>query len=475
MKFRSIVFLLLIPVLFMACGIGSSGKNPGRPNVIVFLTDDQGWGDLSYHGNPLAQTPHIDRFAAESVEFERFYVSSVCSPTRASVMTGRWNFRTGVTNVVRDDSRMNLDEVTVAEILRQAGYATAMYGKWHLGGEEEYSPHNRGFEDAIYPAGHGQFGGYNNPSAKHNGKSVKFEGYSMDLWTDHAIAFMKKSKAEDRPFFLYLPTNLVHSPMDPKPGYDKPYLDKGLKEPVSAIYGMQQSIDENFGCLMKALEEGGLADNTLTIYFSDNGPQGHFSEGRHMAGLRGIKGIMYDNGIRVPCFFRWPVAGLEAGRRIQKIAAHVDLLPTLLEACQVEVPERLRLDGKSLIPVLTSKAAEAVWPDRYLFFQWDALSIPQKNLCFAVVGQRYKLVQANGNAREVMCQQYEDVCQWNERRYEPIRSKTPKYELFDLVNDPGEDNDLAKKHPELVRDMRKEYESWFDDVIKGVKKEGKKL
>jgi arylsulfatase A len=454
MKLKILISLFALSVAARFAG--------AAPNVVVFLVDDQAWGDLGCHGNEIAQTPNIDAFAGESVEFERFYVSPVCSLTRASTMTGRWNFRTGVTSVQGATCTMDLDEVTVAEVLRNAGYATAMYGKWHLGETGENAPHERGFEDAVYPRSH-QFGKYHNPKAMHNGEAVNFEGYSIDLWVDHGIDFIQKAQEEEQPFFLYLPTNLVHTPLDAKPEYAQRYLDQGLPKSVSKIYGMQDSIDEQFGRLLKALEESGCAENTLVIYFSDNGPQGQTCEGRFHAGLRGIKGSVYENGIRVPSFIRWPGGGVPAGGKEDRIAAHIDLMPTILDACGVSTPKGVAMDGRSLMPLLAGKKKRTSWPDRTLFFQWDGREYPEAGKCIAVVGQKYKLVQAGGNVRDVINKTYLQVAEWNGRKAESI-AEPGAFELFAIERDPGESQDIAGKFPEVVQDMSAAYDRWFKEV-----------
>jgi arylsulfatase A-like enzyme len=414
-----------------------------RPNVVLIMTDDQGYGDLGAHGNRQIRTPHLDRLAAESVQLTQFYVSPVCTPTRASLMTGRYNYRTGAIDTYLGRAMMHPDEVTLAEMLAAVGYRTGIFGKWHLGDNYPLRAMDQGFQESLVhwgggirqPADPPQGNSYFDPWLSHNGRTVRAEGYCSDVFTTAAIDFIARD--DQRPFFVYLAFNCPHTPLEVAEALSKPYLEQGLDEPTARVYGMVTNIDDNVGRLLAALDERGLANNTLVIFLTDNGPQHR----RFNGGMRGIKGSVYEGGIRVPCFARWPgkVAG---GDKVHRIAAHIDLAPTILEACGVAAPAAVRFDGLSLLPLLRDPKSD--WPDRHLFFQWHRGDEPQRYRAFAVRNQRYKLARAEGA---------------NQPPQGPAR-----FELFDIEADPAEAHDLASQQPELVAALRQAYDRWFDDV-----------
>ncbi len=443
---------------------GADGiKFPVRcPNVILFLADDLGFGDIGCHGNPVVKTPHLDTFARDSVELDRFYVSPVCSPTRASLMTGRWNFRTGVTDVFGQGCEMNTSERTVAAILRDAGYATGLFGKWHLGDQPAHSPTQRGFDETLtflgcaMPATE-----YFDPTLLHNDQPQQRTGYCMDIYTDAAIGFIKAHREE--PFFIYLPTNLIHTPMVAPDALIAQYDNLGLIESTQKIYGMVQSIDENFGRLRAALAEFGLEDDTLLIATSDNGPcSGSKPTDRHMAGLHGLKGTVYENGIRVPCFMRWP-NGFAGQRHEAAATAHVDLLPTIAQACGATLPDDRIIDGVSLLPAL--QQGDAIEP-RHLVFQWDSGQSPRHGQAYCVINERWKLVQPCGMdspGQKHIRRRYAQLCQLQNRGERSIDGPA-RFELYDLLEDPGEQHDLAHQHPDLVTQLIDAYDRWYADV-----------
>jgi len=418
-----------------------------RPNIILILTDDQGYGDLGFTGNPVIKTPNLDRFARENVEFTQFYVSPVCTPTRAALLTGRYPYRLHVTWVGQP---LHPDEVALSECLRAAGYATACFGKWgNLGTNYPLRAIDRGFDEAIVFR-KGQFSPphnktcYFDPILEVNGKEKQFKGYCNDIWFDGAEKFIERN--EKRPFFVYLPTNLPHLPAQVPEEYSRPYMGKAAHHQIARAYGMITHVDERFGRLMKKLEELGLRQNTVVIFMSDNGPAWD-RKLIYMAGLRGKKGWVYEGGIRVPCVFSWP-AGFKGGRKIDRIAAHVDVMPTLLDAAGVGCPKGVRFDGRSLMPLL--RGGHAPWPHRNLIIQGYATGKPQIGRCFMVRNQRYKLVQQYGRK--------------DQEPAERIPEDNFKYELFDMTKDPGESHDIAAQHPELVERMKREYEAWFEEV-----------
>jgi len=450
--------LMLVLFLLSACGLNLTAAAAGRPNVILIMTDDQGYGDLGVHGNPLIKTPHLDDLARQSVEMEYFYVSPVCAPTRASLMTGRYNYRTGVTDTFLGRAMMHADEVTLAEMLREEGYRTAIFGKWHLGDCYPMRPIDQGFEESLVHTGGGlcQPAGppdnsYFDPSLLHNGKRVQTTGYCSDVYMDGVIEFVKRHRRE--PFFVYLPFNCPHGPFQVSDEYLKPYEALGMKpddfpalghvrptvpDNTAAVFGMVENIDDNVGRLLETLAGLDLSENTIVIFLTDNGPNGL----RYDAGMKAAKGSTYEGGIRTAFFVRWP-ARLEPGRKIDRIAAHIDVVPTLLEACGVAPPEDVRLDGRSLLPLWEARQVD--WPDRTLFFQWHRGDAPVAYQKCAVRSQGYKLV----NTRDVK---------------PGTRPEGVPFELYDMQADPLEMKDVAAEHPEIVAGMRRQYDAWLADV-----------
>lgn len=403
---------------------------PARmPNIVLIITDDQGYGDVGIHGNDRIRTPNQDRLARASVRFERFYVCPVCSPTRACLMTGRWNYRTGVVDTYLGRSMMHPDEVTLAEMLRASGYRTGIFGKWHLGDNYPMRPQDQGFDETLTNKGGGitqpsdpEGNSYFDPILYRNGRAVKTRGYCTDVITDAALRFMTKNRG--RPFFAYIATVAPHVPLQIAERYWRPYRDAGLDEPTAKVYGMVENIDENVGKVMDRLRDLGIERDTILVFMGDNGPQ----QARFNAGLRGLKGSVYDGGIRVPFFLRW--TGHIEPRIVSPIGANVDILPTLLDLAGVAPTAGVRLDGISLAGVLRGRPSPA--PDRALVYQWHRGDVPEAWRDCCVVTQSHKLV--NGK------------------------------ELYGLRSDPGETTNLAEARPEVVRELRGAYERWFADV-----------
>ncbi|MCX7006718.1 MAG: arylsulfatase, partial [Kiritimatiellaeota bacterium] len=402
-----------------------TGGAAKRPNVVLFLADDQGYGDLGYHGNPHVKTPQLDTFAREAVELANFHVSPVCSPTRASLMTGRYNFRTGVCDVFGAATHMDPAEVTVAETLRAAGYATGLFGKWHLGDDPTRNPNAQGFDEALSFPG-AAMRQYFNPPLLHNGAPEKRIGYCMDIFTDAAIAFIEKNRAQ--PFFVYLPANLIHTPLQVDEELAAPYRALNLGLPTAKVYGMLRSVDNNFGRLRAVLKELGLEENTLLLYTSDNGPcSSSVATNRFMAGLHGLKGTVYENGIHTPCFARWP-AGFTSPAKVTRLIAHIDVMPTILEACGVAAPAGVKLDGRSALPLLRNPAAD--WPERTLFFQWDSGQTPRRGHAGCAVTERWKLVQPCGmdlTSQKHIRDRYAELCRLQGRGARSIEG-APRHE-----------------------------------------------
>jgi arylsulfatase A-like enzyme len=403
----------------------------------MILTDDQGYGDLACLGNPHLKTPNIDALYAQSLRLAQYHHSPVCAPTRASLMTGRYNYRTCAIDTYKGRAMMHPDETTLAEMLGAAGYRTGIFGKWHLGDCFPMRAIDQGFQESLVIHGGGLkqpsdppgSGGYFDPILMHNGELEQHRGYCTDIYADAAIRFMESHKSE--PFFCYLPTNAPHTPLLVDDKYVAPYTAMGLPEPVAKVYGMIANLDENVGRVLQALERLGLTNDTIVLFMTDNGAQISGDAPRFNATQRGQKGTVYQGGIRVPCFVRWP-GTLQSGRDIDRAAAHIDIAPTLLEACGVTAPSHVRFDGKSLWPLMAGAREPANWPDRSLFFQWHRGDVPEPYNNCAVRTQRYKLV--NG------------------------------LELYDLEADPAEEHDLAAQQPDVVARLRSEYEAWLQDV-----------
>jgi arylsulfatase A len=388
---------------------------PAKPNVILIMTDDQGYGDLSSHGNTRLKTPHLDRLASESVEFTNFTVSSVCAPTRASLLTGRYALRCGVHGVTGGRETMRKGEVTIGRALRDAGYRTALIGKWHLGENYPYVPHAAGFDEFVgFRLGH--WNRYFDSPCERNGKPETLKGYVTDALTDEAIAFIDRHK--ERPFFLYLAYNAPHSPYQVPDRYFERHKDLGDPE-LAAIHAMVENIDDNVGRLLAR-----AGDNTIVIFLCDNGPQTQ----RFVSGLRGRKGTVYEGGTRVPFFLRWP-GHAEPGRKVDRLAAHIDVFPTLLDLCGVEARP---VDGVSLKPLLSGAPT---WPSRIVFSHADHQPDPLKPFPGAARDQRWKMV--NGD------------------------------ELYDLVADPAEAKNVATEHPAELKRLNHAYSEWFTSVTAG--------
>lgn len=413
-----------------ACAAASTGARP--PNVVLILTDDQGYGDVGIHGNTAIRTPNMDRIAHEGIQFTQFHVSPVCSPTRASLMTGRYCYRTGIVDTYLGRSMMYPDEVTLAERLGSAGYRTGIFGKWHLGDNYPMRAMDQGFQESVVirggglrqPAGVPGGGGYFDPILMHNGKPTRYQGYCSDIYTTEALRFIDENR--EQPFFLYLPTNAPHTPLEVADSWVDPYRKAGLDEVTAKVYGMVSNMDHNIGRVLGKLAESHLDDNTIVIFMSDNGPE---HRTRYNGGMRGVKTEVYQGGVRVPCFVRWPRL-VKAGTQTDRLAAHIDIFPTLLEACGVPRPKDVKLDGTSLMPLLRGGARN--WPGRTIFFQWHRGDAPRLYRNCGARDQRWKMV--NGT------------------------------ELYDLENDPAEAKDVSADYPEALGRLRTAYEQWFRDV-----------
>jgi len=414
------------------------------------MTDDQGYGDLGCHGNPVIKTPNLDRLREQSVRMTDFHVSPFCTPTRAALMTGRYSARTGAYRTSSGRTMLGRDEVTMADLFARAGYATGMFGKWHLGDNYPFRPQDRGFGHVLWHRCGGlvqisDYWGndYFDDTYELNGTMRKFNGYCTDVWFDGALKFIEANRR--RPFFAYIPTNAPHGPFLVADKYKQPYAKQGIDARRAAFMGMVTNFDENMGRLMRKLDEWGLADNTILIYMTDNGSAAGAvwagldslpSKGFN-AGMRGKKSSPYDGGHRVPFFLRWPAGKLGSPRDVDRLTGHIDVIPTLMDLCGMKRPDGPKLDGVSMAPLL--RDADAPWPDRVFHTQihggagfrapgnpWDGS---------AVLTERWRLVHGK--------------------------------HLYDIQADPSQSTDLAAKQPAVFKRLRAAHERWHADVSRG--------
>jgi arylsulfatase A-like enzyme len=422
----------LLFALLLGLSITTYAADPKRPNVVIILADDQGWGDLSVNGNTDDSTPRIDSLSKDGAMFDRFFVCPVCAPTRSEFMTGRFFARTGVHGVSTGEERLNLDEVTIAQAFKAGGYATGCFGKWHNGSQAPYHPNSRGFEE-FYGFTSGHWGSYFNALIDHNGNFTTGKGFIVDDLTEHAMEFIEQHK--DGNFFCYLPVNIPHSPMQVPDKFYTKFTNAEIKQRSSqpaqediahtrAALAMTENLDWNVGRVLDKLKELKLEENTIVIYFSDNGPNGW----RYNGGMKGRKGSTDEGGVRVPFMIRWP-GHINAGARVPQIAGAIDLFPTLCDLTGVPVPKTKPMDGKSLKPLLlTNIPASVSWPDReFISFQAGG-----KKSAISVRSQQYRLDQAGA--------------------------------LFDMVADPNQKQDVAAQHPDEVTRLKAIAKKFSADV-----------
>ena len=449
-------FCRLLVVLFFSFFIScESNKKVQPPNVIIILTDDQGWGDLSVNGNKDINTPNIDKLNKEGVRFDRFFVSPVCSPTRAEILTGRHHVRTGVYDVSLGGERININEETIADVFKSFGYKTAAYGKWHNGMQAPYHPNTRGFED-FYGFCSGHWGNYFDPLLEKNGELVKGNGFIIDDFTDHGIKFIQKNK--ESPFFLYLPFNTPHSPMQVperfwKKFQDKTITQKGTRSKISddlssgtnrnkgedhtrAALAMCENVDWNVGRILETLESLNIDKNTIIVYLSDNGPNGH----RWNGGMKGVKGSTDEGGVRSPMVINWK-ANIPEGKVVQKIAAGIDLLPTLKDLAGIKIKPKNKLDGISLKKLIFEENIE--WPNRYIFNYWRGkLSLRNQDFRLGNNNHLYNM-KDDPNQLKNVSSEYSDV-------FDVMKVEKIKWEREVLINLKTEDKRaFVIGHPDL--------------------------
>jgi len=421
---------------------------PAKPNIILVMPDDVGYGDYACLGNPIMHTPNVDAFKKQSLLFTQFHVGPACSPTRSALMSGRHEFKNGVTHTILERERMSLKTFTLPQMLKSAGYTTGIFGKWHLGDEEAYRPENRGFDEVFihgcggigqtYSGSAGDAPGNTNidPAIWHNGKFEKTKGYCTDLFFAQALTWMDAKRESKQPFFAYIPLNAAHAPHVLPKEYLQQYLGKpGVNEDVAKFFGMIENIDSNFGKLLAKLKEWGIEENTLVIYLaSDNG--GTAGVDIFNAGMRGHKITPYQGGTRVPCFFHWPAGGIPAAAECDALSAHLDLFPTLAAITGVTLSDAVKqqVEGRSLLPLLKNPKAE--WSDRTLVHhvgRWEK-------------GKAAASKYAN--------------CAIQNSRFTLVNNK----ELYDLKADPGEKKNVITEHPEVVAQLRAAYDQWWNEV-----------
>ncbi len=435
-------FRLLSGRVFFATGAllaGAAAPAPAAapaaaPNIVLIMTDDQGYGDLGCTGNPIVQTPQIDRLAAESSQLTDYHVAPTCSPTRSAVLTGHWTDRTGVWHTVNGRSMLRLNEITLGQLLKDHGYATGMFGKWHLGDNYPYRAEDRGFTE-VYRHGGGGVGqtpdlwdnAYFDGHYLHNSQVEAAHGFCTDVFFAKARDFIRACAARRQPFLAYIVPNAPHGPLHAPPAYMARYA--GQDPAIVAFYGMITNIDDNVGQMRALLQELGLANNTIFIFTTDNGTAS--GERVYNAGMRGKKGSEYEGGHRVPFFLHWPAAGLNRKHVSDTLTHAVDLVPTLLDFTGARTPAGLKFDGRSLRPLL-DPAAPAAWPERFLVTDSQRVRDPIKWKQTAVMAQEWRLI--NGT------------------------------ELYAIKRDPGQQNDVAKDHPDQVAKMGAFYDAWWAEL-----------
>ncbi len=427
--FAGVCTALLVPAA------PGAAPTPARPNVVIVLTDDQGYGDLSCHGNPVLKTPELDRLYQQSVRFTDFHVTPMCTPTRSQLLSGRDALDNGAMNVSSGRTMLRRELPTMGDIFAASGYRTGMFGKWHLGDVYPYRPQDRGFDKAIwFPSSHIPSApdhwnnDYFHPFLRlDDGKIRRFDGYCTDVFFDQAMAWMKDRARAREPFFAYIPLNAAHAPLWVPDQYREPY--RSLDKNVASFFGMIANIDENMGRLDAMLRDAGLRDDTILIFMTDNGGTGGVST--YNAGMKGRKITLWEGGHRVPCFIRWPGGRIGEPRDIDELTQIQDLLPTLIELCALKSPPDPKFDGLSLAPLLRDQSLRL--PDRTLVVQFSYMDhqVPVEGEA-AVLWKKWRMI--NGK------------------------------ELYDVASDPHQDRNVADAHPEVMQRLRAHYARWWADI-----------
>ena len=460
---RHVLFLIVISFVSGKPALQSQAAADSvagtRPNIILVMTDDQGYGDLSCMGNPVLSTPNLDRFYEMSTRFTEFHVSPTCAPTRSAIFSGRHEFRNGVTHTIRERERMALSTTTFPQLLRTVGYETGIFGKWHLGDEDAYQPYNRGFSEvfihgaggigqayegscADFPPNREPAGRYFDNVLLHNNTIVQTEGFCTDVFIHAALGWIRQQHESKTPYFAYITLNAPHGPMIAPDKYKKKFADQGWNEDTQGRYGMIENIDDNFGLLMKKLDEWNALDNTLVIFMTDNGQSGWKAKrnGKRVpiftAGFKSFKGSPYEGGTHVPAFWHWK-GRLGEGVDIPALTAHIDLYRTMCDLAGVTIPDDIQqIDGRTMVPLLDDPTAD--WPDRNLFVhqgRWEKGEDPNLS----------KLKR----------------CAVRTTRWRFVNNR----ELYDISVDPYEKTNVIDQHPDVVQELRDAYDQWWAETV----------
>ncbi|GAA4103922.1 arylsulfatase [Zhongshania borealis] len=465
---RSIRFALAASILIPLVGCGKQARNVSeisanaeRPNIIVIMTDDQGYGDMAHNDNPIVATPNLDELAGMSTRFTNFHVDPTCAPTRAALMSGQYSLRAGVWHTVMGRHLLANETQTLPEALKQSGYSTAIIGKWHLGDNYPFRPQDQGFDHVLI---HGAGGVGQTPDFWGNtqfddtyflnGKPKKYDGYATDVWFDEAIDYIETMAAKKEPFFLYLATNAPHSPFRAPDRYIEPYRKLGLSDDLAAFYGMITNVDENIGRLEQVMADAGVSDNTIFVFLTDNGSVlGEVSSkfaaspkieeiekkiGKKIKTLnyymRGKKATTYDGGHRVPIYLRWPNGGITEPKEVAGLSAHFDLMPTLMDLAGLDI-SGLDTDGISWKQALLQ--GEPL-PDRVITVTNQRVLNPDPKRPYSVMQGDWRLVKASGSDDKLV--------------------------LFNVASDPGQSKDVAEQYPEIFSKLAAEYDVWWQHV-----------
>ncbi|MFA9392523.1 MAG: arylsulfatase [Prolixibacteraceae bacterium] len=428
MKSISTIGILLVFTAFFACKSSNQNKSD-KLNVILILADDQGYGDIGFNGNPYLQTPTLDSLSNVSYRFDNFYVSPVCAPTRASLLTGKYHYRTGTYWVSNGKENMNPAEYTLAELFRDNGYATGIFGKWHNGAHYPFHPNQQGFQKFVgFCMGH--WNNYFNTTLEENGEPVLAEGYITDYLTKRAIQFIDENKSH--PFFCYIPYNTPHSPFQVPDKYFDKYKQMGLDDKAACVYGMCENIDDNVKKVLDEIDQLGLKEKTIVLYLSDNGPV----PGRYNANLRGTKGHIHEGGVKVPSMMYVPKSlmnGFQKQGHIQQIAAHIDIMPTLIDLLQLKVDSVPDFDGLSLVKVMEGLSDSLV--NNRIFYSKAPQQFPEY-MGGAVRTGNYRMVYRENDTM-----------------------------LFDLSTDPYEQYNLKNELPQLTDSLLNNYLHWIKKTM----------
>jgi len=427
---------MAILAFIAAAGPSAAGEQTlRRPNVIIVLTDDQGYGDLSCHGNPVLKTPYLDKLHAQSIRLTDFHVSPMCTPSRAELLTGTAAIRSGAYCACSGRTFLRRGLATMPEIFARNGYRTAVFGKWHLGDNYPHRPQDRGFQRAVYHLGWGITStpdywnnDYFDDFFRVDGAVRQFPGYCTDVWFDEALRWIDAQRRRDEPMFVYISTNAPHGPFFAPEEYKRPY--RHLDRDTAGFFAMVANIDANMARLDKMLGKTGLRENTLLIFMTDNGGTGGIKV--YNAGMRGAKASLYDGGHRVPCFLRWPDGQLRAAGDVGALTHVTDLLPTLADLCRLKMPRGTRFDGLSLAPVLSGREQPEL-------------------------GRRMAVVQYGG-LDPTQPQKWDSAVLYN--RWRLVHGE----ELYDVKSDPGQERNVAAENPDVIASMHAHYQSWWKTI-----------